>query len=149
MPRRDERGRLLVRPAPPHSPPLLGPRRAEAGGGKRACRDAPHILSSQHLLIGQTRIPAGLGGLDGPRCRRRRSPGAVHLSTYYLKFQIVFLKFIVGQERRWSRIDRRLWHCTFQSFRDQVPKCTNSKTRRRQERPPPVVFPRPGRPCPF
>ena len=29
-------------------------------------------------------------GLDGPRCRRRRSPGAVHLSTYYLKFEIVF-----------------------------------------------------------
>ena len=28
----------------------------------------------------------------------------------------------------------------FQSFRDQVPKCTNSKTRRRQERPPPVIF---------
>ena len=29
---------------------------------------------------------------------------------------------------------RRLWYCTFQSFRDQVPKCTTEKARRRQGR---------------
>ena len=49
----------------------------------------------------------------------------MHLSTYYLKFEIVFLKFIVGLDgARAPSGAGSTAPRTFQSFRDQVPKCT-------------------------
>ena len=49
----------------------------------------------------------------------------VHLGTYYTKYQIIFLKFIVGQERRWSMVDRGVFFKVFET------KCPSAQTVRR------------------
>ena len=62
----------------------------------------------------------------------------VHLSTYYLNFQIIFLEVIVDHDggKGADGAGSTAAGVFFQRFRDQVLKCTNRRRRWSKGRPP-------------
>ena len=97
---------------------LADHRAANDGSGRRAVDGIPY-QPTQGATISEVAVDEDFAAAYA-QTRSRWTTLGVHLSTYYLKYQIIVLKFIVGQERQQDRPPPR----TFQSFRDQVPKCT-------------------------